>query len=116
MSVQRIEQNPRMSEASKAGNLVILAGQVADGETVASQAQSIFDSIDALLEKAGTNKANILFANIYLTDINDFDELNKVWESWVAADQGQTPSRATMQVVRLARPEWKVEVQVFATV
>jgi enamine deaminase RidA (YjgF/YER057c/UK114 family) len=116
MSVQRIEQNPRMSEASKAGNLVILAGQVADGETVTSQAQSIFASIDALLEKAGTNKANILFANIYLTDINDFDELNKVWEGWVAADQGQTPSRATMQVVRLARPEWKVEVQVFATV
>ena len=58
MSVQRIEQNPRMSEASKAGNLVILAGQVADGETVASQAQSIFANIDALLEKAGTHKAN----------------------------------------------------------
>lgn len=116
MKIERIEQSTRMSQASKAGNLVILAGQIGEGKTVTEQAESMFKSIDGLLKKAGGSKANVLYANIFLTDMGDYEAFNKVWDNWVASAEGQTPSRAAIQVVKLAKPEWKVEVQVFASV
>jgi len=46
--------------------------------------------------------------------MDDYESFNHVWDKWVASEQGQVPSRAAIQVVRLANPEWVVEVQVFA--
>jgi len=50
---------------------------------------------------------------IYLADLADFDGMNAVWDTWVAA--GHAPPRATVQA-RLARPEWKIEVVATAAV
>ncbi|QDH78543.1 RidA family protein [Echinicola soli] len=116
MSIKRIEQNNRMSQASQNGNLLILAGQVADGATITEQSKGLFKNIDALLAKAGTDKSKIIYANIYLTDMDNYEAFNKVWDEWVASDKGQVPSRAALQVARLAKPEWLVEVQLFAGV
>lgn len=116
MSVTRIDQNSRMSQASKAGQLVILAGQVSSGKTIKDQAKGIFQSIDALLEKAGTDKSNILYANIFLTDMGNYEAFNQEWDKWVSSENGQAPSRAAIQVVALASPDWLVEVQVFVAI
>ncbi|MCH5598896.1 RidA family protein [Niabella ginsengisoli] len=116
MSIKRIEQNSRLSEASQSGNLLILAGQVSSGANITEQAQGLFKNIDALLAKAGTDKSKVIYANIYLTDMANYEGFNKVWDEWVASDKGQVPSRAALQVVRLAKPEWLVEVQLFAAV
>jgi enamine deaminase RidA (YjgF/YER057c/UK114 family) len=115
-SIKRIDQNSRMSQASRHGNLLILAGQVADGKNVTEQAKGLFANIDALLAKAGADKSNIMYANIFLTDMKDYEAFNTVWDVWVASDKGQVPSRAAIQVVQLAKPEWLVEVQVFVGV
>jgi enamine deaminase RidA (YjgF/YER057c/UK114 family) len=52
-----------------------------------------------------------LQAQIFLTDIATFNEMNKVWEAWVAP--GHTPARATIEA-RLAAPQYNVEIMVVA--
>ena len=67
--------------------------------------------IDRLLAMAGSDKTRILKANIWLSDIRRFDEMNAVWDGWVAA--GQPPARATVEA-RLAGPGYLVEIMVEA--
>ena len=69
------------------------------------------NQIDGLLAKAGTSKAKLLSANIWLRDIAHFAEMNDVWDKWV--DPDNLPVRATVEA-RLATPELLVEIQVTA--
>ena len=112
MAIERIERGPRMSQAVKGGGIVALAGQISEkGVSVADQAADILARIDALLAAAGSNKSKILSATIWLTDMADYDEFNRVWDKWI--DPANPPARACIQA-RLVRPQWKVEIQVLA--
>jgi enamine deaminase RidA (YjgF/YER057c/UK114 family) len=113
MSITRIEAGPRMSQAVIHGDTVYLAGQVARNPvpSVARQTKQILDQIDRLLKQAGSHKSKLLRANIWLSDIRSFDEMNKVWEGWVA--KGNTPARATVEA-RLAGEAYLVEIMVVA--
>ena len=114
MSIERIESGTRMSQAVVHGEMVFLAGQVAQdapGASVAEQTRAILTRIDALLAKAGTDKTKLLTANIWLTDIAAFDEMNAVWDAWLAP--GCAPARATVES-RLAAPHYAVEIAVSA--
>lgn len=113
--ITRFGVGARLSEACVHNGTVYLAGQVADDATadVRGQTEQVLASIDRLLAQAGSNKARILRAQIFLADMRDFAGMNAVWERWVAA--GQTPARATVQAA-LAKPEWKVEIVVTAAV
>ena len=114
MTIDRIESGSRMSKAVVHGDTVYLAGQVADaaaGGSVADQTRDILGIIDRLLATAGTDKTKLLSANIWLTDISTFAEMNAVWDGWVAP--GCAPARATVQA-GLAAPQFKVEIAVIA--
>lgn len=114
MSIQRIEPGPRMSMAVVHGSTVYTAGQVAretaDG-SVAEQTKEILAIIDDLLAKAGTDKTKLISASIWLTDIGTFQEMNGVWDAWIAP--GCAPARATVEA-KLASPRYKVEIAVIA--
>jgi enamine deaminase RidA (YjgF/YER057c/UK114 family) len=111
--IKRIQGGPRMSQAVVHGQLVYLAGQVADDPKadVATQTRQVLASIDRLLAAAGTDKTQILRANIFLKDIGNFAEMNKIWDAWVA--QGHAPARATVQSA-LATPDYQVEIVITA--
>ena len=111
--ITRIQPDSRMSQAVVHGNTVYLAGVVAQDTSggVAAQTQSILDTIDRLLAAAGSDKTKILSANIWLTDISTWAEMNSVWDKWVAP--GHTPARATVEA-KLAGPQYKVEIMVQA--
>src|SRR6476620_2365263 len=114
MSIQRFEAGPRMSQVVVHGNTVYLAGVVANktaGESVTKQTEEILSIIDGHLAKAGSDKAQLLTATIYLTDMKTFPEMNAVWDGWVSA--GNTPARATVEA-RLASPQYNVEIMVVA--
>lgn len=104
-----------MSTAIIHNGLVYLSGQVADDTSTktAGQAQQILSKIDAILAEAGTDKTNILSANIWLADHEDFDALNEVWDAWVV--KGQTPARACVESA-LAFPPYTVEIAVIAAI
>ena len=114
MTIQRIKPGPRMSGAVVHGNTVYLAGQVAQesaGKSVTEQTKEILSIIDNLLAEAGTDKSKILMANIWITDMGTFQEMNAVWDAWVSP--GNTPARATVEA-KLATPAFKVEIAVIA--
>ena len=87
MKIERHETGPRMSKAVIHGDTVYLAGIVADSpkdKSVAEQTRSILSQIDDLLAMAGTNKTKLLSANIWITDMTHFHEMNTVWDAWVS--------------------------------
>jgi enamine deaminase RidA (YjgF/YER057c/UK114 family) len=114
MKIERHETGPRMSKAVIHGDTVYLAGIVADspkGKSVAEQSKNILSQIDGFLALAGTDKTKLLSANIWITDMANFAEMNSVWDSWVSP--GNTPARATVEA-KLASPDYKVEIMVVA--
>jgi enamine deaminase RidA (YjgF/YER057c/UK114 family) len=113
MSIQRFDTGPRMSLAVAHGNTVYLAGLVPDDGSLDMEGQTrqVLAKIDAQLAKAGTDKSKLLSAVIYITDMKNFPDLNKVWDAWVSP--GNTPARATVQA-QLASRAFKVEIMVVA--
>lgn len=110
MTITRLDRGPRMSQAVIHNDTIYLAGQVgAPGEPVRVQTQAVLDQIDALLERAGSSKDNILSATIWLADMADFAEMNSVWDAWVS----EPPARATGEA-KLATPDYRVEIIVTA--
>jgi enamine deaminase RidA (YjgF/YER057c/UK114 family) len=116
MALKRIGAGKRMSEAVIYNGMAYLAGFVADkaaGKSVKEQTADILNQIDATLKQAGTNKTNIVKANIWLTDIGTFAEMNAAWDAWIVA--GSTPARATVES-KLAAPGLDVEIMVEAAI
>ena len=114
MSIKRIKSNRRMSQAVVHGNTVYTAGQVAlsaPGESVKRQTEVILAEIDNLLAEAGSDRNKLLSATIWLVSMNDFAEMNSVWDEWVP--EGGTPARACVEST-LASPDFLVEIAVIA--
>jgi enamine deaminase RidA (YjgF/YER057c/UK114 family) len=104
----------RMSQIVIHGDTVYLAGQVAldkPGATVVEQTGNILVRIDRLLAEAGSDKTKLLRATIWLANIDDFEEMNRVWDAWVP--EGQAPVRACVES-RLASPDFTVEIGIIA--
>jgi enamine deaminase RidA (YjgF/YER057c/UK114 family) len=114
MKVERKEVGPRMSQIVVHGDTVYLAGIVAresGRKSVTEQTREILATIDKYLASVGSDKSKLLSANIWLTDISTFNEMNAVWDAWVSP--GNTPARATVEA-KLAAPQYKVEIMVVA--
>jgi enamine deaminase RidA (YjgF/YER057c/UK114 family) len=110
--ITRIGSGPRMSQAVIHGDLIWLAGQVgAPGESVARQTEAALARVDALLEKAGSDRSRLLQATVWLASMDDFAEMNAVWDAWI--DKANPPTRACGES-RLATPDYRVEVIVVA--
>ena len=82
MTITRFGTGDRMSQAVVHGGTVYLAGQVADdtSEGVAGQTAQILAKIDARLKEAGSDKSKLLSANLWISDMRHFNEMNKVWD------------------------------------
>ena len=113
-SIERLTPGPRMSQGVVHGGVLYTAGQVdAQSADVAEQTKNVLAKIDALLAQAQSSKSLVLSANVWLSDIATFDEMNRVWEQWI--DPHNPPARATVGST-LAGPEYKVEIAVIAVV
>jgi enamine deaminase RidA (YjgF/YER057c/UK114 family) len=107
MTIKRFDAGPRMSQAVVHNGTVYVAGQVAKGATVKEQTTAILRQIDELLKQAGTDKTKLLSANIWLTSMANFSEMNSVWDAWVSP--GNTPARACVES-KLAASDFAVEI------
>ena len=115
MTIKRLQVGPRLSGAVVHNGLVYISGQVPDDgkADITVQTQQVLAKIDALLREAGTDKSKLLWAQIFLPDMQDFAAMNAVWEKWIVA--GQTPARATVEAA-LANASYKVEIMATAAV
>ena len=113
MSITRHHTNQRMSQIVVHGDTVYLAGQVADDANadITLQTQQVLQKIDALLAEAGSDNSKILSAQIWLTSMGHFAQMNEVWDAWVP--EGHAPGRACIES-RLASPDLLVEIGIIA--
>ena len=113
MSITRHHTNQRMSQIVIHGDTVYLAGQVANDSNadITVQTQQVLQKIDALLAEAGSDKSKILSAQIWLTSMGHFAQMNEVWDAWVP--EGHAPGRACIEA-RLASPDLLVEIGIIA--
>jgi enamine deaminase RidA (YjgF/YER057c/UK114 family) len=114
MTIERIEVNKRLSEAVIHGNTVYLCGQVADDlkGDIAQQTREVLANIDKMLARAGSSKAQLLSATVYLKSIADYKAMNEVWDVWTAP--GAAPARTCLGGVALFSPDALVEITVVA--
>ncbi|EKE43205.1 endoribonuclease L-PSP family protein [Oceaniovalibus guishaninsula JLT2003] len=111
--IERHHTGPRMSRIVRHNGNVYLCGQVGSGADVTAQTKDCLARVEALLDEAGSSKAHILQAIVWLADMGDFEAMNAVWDAWVPEDHA--PARACGEA-RLARPDLLVEVIVTAAV
>ena len=107
------------SQAIKAGNTVYCSGQTgldpATGtmvEGVVAQANRAFDNLEAVLAQAGAKMTDVVKFTIFLTDINDFSQVNEVMAAHVPTPY---PARSCMQVAALPKGAL-VEVEAIAVI
>lgn len=106
------------SQAIKHNGLVFVSGQIplnpASGTLVegpiADQTRQVIANLKAILHEAGSDLSKVLKATVFLKDMGDFEEMNKVYAELF---EGHKPARATVQVAKLPR-DAGVEIEVVA--
>ena len=90
----------------EAGDLVFLSGQTpldsATGKLVegdiAAQTEQCFKNLFAVLASAGLSEADVVKANVFLTDMGNFTAMNQVYATKFSAPY---PARSTVAVAGL---------------
>ena len=84
-------------------------GELIKGD-IKEQARQAIENLIAVLEAAGAKVKDVAKVNVYLDDINDFGEFNKVYEEYFGKSK---PARAVVQVAKLPK-NVKIEIEAIA--
>ena len=78
---------------------------------IAVQTHAVLDNARELLDAAGLSLAHVVSARVFLTDLADFDAMNRVYREYFADGP---PARATVGAA-LTGPDYKVEMTFVAS-
>ncbi len=93
--VQAVKSNGMVYVSGQLG-IDVTSGGLADG--VEAQAHCSMKNLGAILHEAGTDYKKVVKTTIFLTDMNDFAVVNKIYESYFGGD---FPARSCVQVAKL---------------
>jgi 2-iminobutanoate/2-iminopropanoate deaminase len=96
------------SQAVDVNGMLFISGQIAldpttgklVGSGLADQTSQILDNLTAILQEAGYQLKDVVKTEIFLTDLDQFELVNKVYAEYFTA---QEPARSCVEVVRLPR-------------
>ncbi|MDP9078034.1 MAG: RidA family protein [Bacteroidota bacterium] len=96
------------NQAVSAGGFVFLSGQIAlnpsTGQLVTDdikiETKQVMDNISAILTEAGVDFGNIVKTSIFLTDMQNFAQVNEVYGTYF---KSEFPARETVQVAGLPK-------------
>jgi len=96
------------NQAILAGDTLYMSGQIAlDLETnklmklsVKDETKQVMEYLGAILNEAGMTFDNVVKTSIFLSDMNNFVQINEVYSSFFTGD---FPARATIEAKRLPK-------------
>ena len=107
------------SHAMVVNNLVFTSGQIpldTEGnivsEDVKEQTKQVLENLSVVLEEAGSDLNSVVKATIFISDMDEFQQINEVYGSYFSEHQ---PARSCVQVARLPK-DVKVEIEVVGKV
>jgi reactive intermediate/imine deaminase len=103
------------------GALLFLSGQVAmdaEGNLVgkgdaARQAESIFENMARMLEESGGSLRDVAKLTFFFTDMGHRQAVAEVRDRYFG---DPPPASTAVQITRLVRPEWLIEIEAVAAV
>ena len=105
------------SDGIVAGNTLYVAGQEGTDDAgklaagvIGPETKTALDNIAKVLKAAGFDLKNVVSVTVYLADIHDFAEMNKVYKTVLPDPK---PARATIQAAALVN-DARVEISVIA--
>lgn len=108
------------NQAVLKGNMLYTSGQIAldpkSGELILedikSETKQVMENLKAVLKEAGMNFENVLKATIFISDMQNFGDINEVYASYF--QEATAPARETVEVANL--PKYvNVEISVIAS-
>ncbi len=95
------------SQAIKYGSLIFLSGQIPvnpesgkiESNDIESQTYQVFKNISSVLGASNTTFNDVIKTTIFLTDINNFKIINKIYSSYF--NSNTPPARSTVEVSAL---------------
>ena len=79
-------------------------------DSIQAETRKVLDNLGEVLKAAGMNYSNIVKATIFITNMNQFAEINEVYAGYFPQ---QPPARETVQVSKLPKGA-NVEISVIA--
>lgn len=81
---------------------------------VAGQTRLILEHFKKILAAGGCTLNDVIRTNVYLTDMKDYQEMNKVYAEYFPMPNSECPGRMCMEISALATPELLVEIDMIA--
>ncbi|ANE52420.1 RidA family protein [Flavisolibacter tropicus] len=96
------------NQAVIAGNLVFISGQVCidpatgnlKNKDIQDETHQVMQNLKSILTEAGLSFNNVVKTTIFITDMNQFSEINEVYGKYF---EGNFPARETVQVSALPK-------------
>jgi len=88
-----IEGKGRCTAVVSDGLVYAVATDPARADGIAAQTRNALAALDATLAEAGSGKAGLLQATVYLNDIADKTAMDAVWIPWIGPEENW-PQRA----------------------
>ena len=108
------------NQAVLSGNTLYISGQIAidqkSGEliidSIKQETQLVMENLKAVLKEAGMTFENVIKSTIFISDMNNFSEINNVYASYFNEDTA--PARETVEVSRLPKSV-NIEISMIAS-
>ncbi|MBI2281762.1 MAG: RidA family protein [Bacteroidetes bacterium] len=96
------------SQAVLVGNTLYTSGQIAINpatnelvtSTIKEETKMVMENLNAVLEAADMNFSHVVKCSIFISNMNDFAQINEVYGSYFTSD---FPARETVQVACLPK-------------
>ena len=107
------------SQAVISNGLIFTAGQIClkpnneelnDADFI-TEVKQVFENIKAILDNAGTNMSKIVKCTVYITDLNNFEIVNQIFEKYF---KNRPPARSVVEVSKLPK-NVNIEIDVIAS-
>ena len=107
------------SQAIRIGDFLYTSGQIAldpksgkflSGE-IKEETEQTLRNISAILQADGLELENVIKTTVYLSDLNDFVQMNQIYEKYFSKNK---PARACVQVAALPKGA-KIEIEAIAS-